>query len=159
MTYRVLVTGSRDWRDHDVVRDALTHARYEAPQGPMVVVHGACPGGADAIAAWWAASLGRNPGLAITAEAHPADWATWGRTAGFRRNAEMVEAGANLCLAFVNACTIPACHRRPQPHGSHGATHCARLAEGLGIPTTWHTPWATTPLNEPDQPDLFTEET
>lgn len=151
MTYRVLVTGSRDWEAWELVCNQLRQLADEHPG--LVIVHGACPTGADAAANWWCRYYGDRHGA--TVERHPADWATWGRTAGFRRNAEMVEAGANQCLAFVNACSIPACHR-PQPHGSHGATHCARLAEALGIPTTWHTPWATTPLDEPDQPDLFT---
>lgn len=118
--YRVLITGSRTWADIDVVRDALVHARWDAG-GPMVVVHGACRSGADAIASWWVRGHQRhgNP-LEITEEPHPADW-RYGKAAGPRRNAEMVALGAQLCLAFIR-------------NSSRGATDCARRAEKAGIP-------------------------
>lgn len=137
--FRVLVTGSRDWTDHDLVRDALVHARYEAGR-PMVVVHGACPSGADAIAAWWCR---RYRHLDITPEPHPADWRQYGKTAGFRRNAEMVTAGADLCLAFVLPCTKPGCSR-PNPHDSHGTAHCVDLARRAGITVRRFPPASTT---------------
>lgn len=119
--YRVLVTGSRSWDDHDTVRAALAVARWDAA-GPMVVVHGACTSGADAIASWWCRQFARTKGLGITEERHPADWERHGRRAGFVRNAEMVALGADVCLAFIRA-------------ASPGASHCARLAEEAGIPT------------------------
>jgi hypothetical protein len=46
----------------------------------------------------------------------------------------MVAAGADLCLAFIDPCTKQGC-RKIQPHGSHGASHTADLAEKAGIPT------------------------
>lgn len=127
--YRILVTGSRTWDDHDTVRAALTVAVYQ--QLPAVVVHGACPSGADAIASWWVRQMGRN--LDLAEEPHRADWDRYGRQAGYRRNAHMVSLGANTCLAFIAPCARPGC-RKPKPHGSHGATHAADLAEKAGIP-------------------------
>lgn len=115
---RVLVTGSRTWTDHDVVRDALVKARWDA-SGPIVVVHGACPSGADAIAAWWCRQFDH---LDIAQEPHPADWDSLGKRAGFARNAEMVALGADVCLAFI-------------VDNSRGASHTADLAEKAGIPT------------------------
>lgn len=114
--FRVLVTGSRTWTDHDVVRDALVAARYQ--QDGMVVVHGACPSGADAIASWWVRQFRH---LGITEEAHPADWAQRGLAAGPIRNQHMVNLGADVCLAFIH-------------NGSRGASHTARIAEQAGIP-------------------------
>lgn len=83
---RVLVTGSRSWTDTEAIATAL--AREWEPGA--VLVTGGCPTGADAIAALvW-------PGVV---ELHPADW-SHGKSAGPRRNAEIVALGADVCLAF-----------------------------------------------------------
>lgn len=128
--FRILVTGSRSWSDSATLAWELGLAAGEGHRlgRPLVVVHGACPRGADRIAD----ELARDHGIPV--ERHPADWLAHGRQAGFLRNAEMVAAGADLCLAFVAPCTIERCHI-VRPHGSHGATHCADLAEKAGIPT------------------------
>lgn len=116
-TYRILVTGSREWYDAAKLAFHLGEAVGEARKAGRtpVIVHGACPTGADIMAAHIAHDH------SIQAEDHPADWRTHGKPAGFRRNAEMVALGADLCLAFI---------RRKSP----GATHCASLAEKAGIP-------------------------
>jgi hypothetical protein len=130
---RVLVTGSRDWADEQLVMDALYTAWTEhGSPTSWVLVSGACPTGADAIAE----RIGKTGGA--TVERHPADWSQ-GRSAGFRRNAEMVDLGADICLAFISDCTSPRCDK-PRPHPSHGATHTADLAELVGIPTHRYTP-------------------
>lgn len=109
---RVLVTGSRTWSDVATVHAALTTAASIHPG--MVVVHGACPRGADAITDAWCRTHH------VPVERWPADW-TRGRSAGPARNAAMVAAGACECLAFIH-------------HDSPGATGCAVLAEQAGIP-------------------------
>jgi len=71
-----------------------------------------------------AAGLG---GVAV--EVHPAIWrpnGIYNPQAGFLRNRKMVELGADVCLAFIR-------------NGSRGASHCAGLAEGAGIPTRRYT--------------------
>lgn len=110
---RVLVTGSRDWVDFNLIRSEL-EALLE-PNNFLTVVHGACPTGADACADLWA---GQN---AWINERHPANWQVHGKRAGFVRNHQMVELGADVCLAFIR-------------NGSKGATHTADLAEKAGIP-------------------------
>jgi hypothetical protein len=138
-TYRVLVTGSRDWTDRRVVEDTLTAAGALAVAlgQRLVVVHGACPTGADRIADGWA-RWHQNRGTAIDIEQHPAqghpteDFGPW-PAAGPRRNAFMVGLGADACFAFIGPCTSPRC-RRTEPHPSHGASGCADLAEQAGIP-------------------------
>lgn len=140
--YRVLVTGSRDWPDIERVRHELSRIYDElAATRLMVVVHGVCPTGADAHARQWVRDRQRFGEPAIE-DPHRAQWRPNGvldRSAGFKRNARMVELGADVCLAFIGPCTKPGC-REPQPHGSHGATHCADLAEQAGIETRRYSP-------------------
>jgi hypothetical protein len=74
--FRLLVTGSRTWHDVRVIEQALAVILDRHPQG-VLLVHGACSRGADAIAAAYAA---RTPGYRT--EAHPADWDQYGRVPG-----------------------------------------------------------------------------
>ncbi len=109
---RILVTGSRDWTDREAVWSALNeHATPGA-----TVVHGDCPTGADHLAKQWCST---QPD--IVESPHPANWKEHGRAAGPIRNQQMVNLGADLCLAF--------------PLGaSRGTRDCMRRAEGAGIP-------------------------
>ncbi|MFF2475121.1 DUF2493 domain-containing protein [Streptomyces sp. NPDC058066] len=114
--YRILVTGSRGWDDHDMVRANLATAVFQ--KVPAVIVHGACPSGADAVASWW---IRQHRIIGLTEERHPADWRANGKAAGPIRNQHMVNLGADLVLAFIR-------------NGSCGASHAAALAEQAGIP-------------------------
>ena len=102
----VLVTGSRSWggwtnkdrrpwkptrREYwqaQVLCGTLTGILEELTNNleRMVLVHGDCPDGADALADNWG-----HRRVDVIVERHPADWATHGKRAGFIRNAEMVE--------------------------------------------------------------------
>ncbi len=122
--YRVLVTGSRTWNDVDQLRRQLTKTWLTHP-GPFIVVHGACPTGADDLASDWVANMQEAEMGDVREERHPANWRPNGildRSAGYRRNTEMVLTHPDLCLAFIR-------------NGSAGATHCAATAERAGIPT------------------------
>lgn len=108
----MLVTGSRDWDDWRTLSLALLDAADG--RDDVTVIQGAARG-ADHLAA----QLARKMGWEV--ESYPADWDRYGKSAGFRRNAEMVALGADVCLAFIK-------------DDSRGATHCAGLAEKAGIP-------------------------
>lgn len=100
-----------------MVRSALLGHVWIARSPNPVLVHGGARG-ADTIAAQEFVELF---GLRGTVEVHEAEWVTYGRYAGPRRNAEMVALGADVCLAF--------------PLGaSHGTRGCMALAEAAGIP-------------------------
>ncbi len=133
---RVLVTGSRDWTDRNVIAQALLDARDKPPAGAtpgrMVLVSGACPTGADRLAEQLADRWDWQ------VERHPADWASHGKAAGFRRNEHMVALGADVCLAFLGPCSSASC-REPRPHGSHGTKHCAGKAADAGVVVRWYT--------------------
>ena len=109
---RILVTGSRNWTDFSTIQNRLMEIPGSAypTTSDTTLVSGACPTGADAMAEQVAVHVG------WIVERHPADWNKHGKKAGFLRNAEMVNLGADLCLAFIL-------------DGSKGATHTANLAE------------------------------
>lgn len=138
---RILITGSRGWDDKALLADALAsvihwwvsqHPEADAPP-VMTLVHGDCPDGADMLAQAFAEAAG------LRTERHPAKWregGTYDVQAGFRRNAEMVALGADVCVAFAGPCAKYQ-HRDDPPHMSHGTDHCARLAQAAGI-QTWY---------------------
>ena len=121
---RILVTGSRDWKDAACIRFALAELLDPLPdEEGFIVVHGDCPTGADAIASRWTTSM-ISPGddNTVFEEKYPADWKTHGRAAGPIRNKQMVDSKPDICLAFIGP-------------GSKGAVGCAKMAEEAGIPT------------------------
>lgn len=127
---RVLVTGSRDWEDEVAVFDALTEQLNEDFEHHIVVVHGHCPTGADAIADKFCKANEGNRFCTVDVERHPADWSL-GKKAGPLRNQEMVDLGADICLAFM----LP---------GSRGTRHCVSAARRAGIEVELATAWRKT---------------
>jgi YspA, cpYpsA-related SLOG family len=140
--FRVLITGSRHWKDRRAIYDRLNALLAE--HGSLIVVHGACPTGADKIADDWFIAA-KRAGATVFIERKPAIWKVKGRKdplAGFTRNTVMVELGADLCLAFTLRCEIedcfaPARYGWPVVHGTHGGTDCAIKARDAGIPLAW----------------------
>jgi len=121
---RVLITGSRQWVDGQAIFLDLD-AEYDKAGGPdgegLTVVHGGAAG-ADYLAASWV-RYRREAGFRnIHAEVHLANWNLYGRKAGILRNIDMVECGADRCLAYIY-------------DNSRGATHCAGAAHRAGIDT------------------------
>lgn len=109
---RILITGSRKWTNREIIKNAII--AVSAGSNSVTVVHGDCPyGGADTIAAEIANSL------SMEVESHPADWKGLGKAAGPIRNQEMVNLGADVCLAFPmtdSRGTIDCMNRARQAH-------------------------------------------
>jgi len=132
MTYRILVTGSRRFTDAHLMSRALISATV-GRDGPITVVHGAASG-ADELADVLVPMLGPH----VSLERWPADWngpcriicipghrrtgpkGEYCPAAGSYRNQQMVDAGADVCLAF--------------PLGEARGTHdCMARARAAGI--------------------------
>lgn len=114
---RVLITGSRDWTDATVIYNALSSISIKEGE-QVTVIHGGARG-ADYLAGQFANHLGYD------VEVHKANWDTYGKRAGYIRNKEMVDSGADVCFAFIR-------------NNSKGASMCAELARSAGIEVkTW----------------------
>lgn len=120
---RVIVTGSRDWPYRDLItselQGLLIRARRMNLDTEFTVVEGGCPTGTDDYAAGWATWAGNYYG--VKHEQYKADWKTHGKAAGPLRNQEMVDLGADLCLAF-------------SLNKSRGTADCLNRARTAGIP-------------------------
>jgi hypothetical protein len=139
--HRVLVTGSREWTDFDLVQQALDAALalLAVPlteQDTVTLCHGDARG-LDQLAAVVAGGRGWK------IEEHPARWnehsadcPAWHlapvvqptcKMAGHRRNGEMIALGADLVLAFPMGGEASGMSR--------GTWGCARAAKAAQLPT------------------------
>lgn len=111
MEQRVLVCGGRDFTDEKMAFSILDLAHAANPI--IKLIHGAAAG-ADMLAAMWAAK--RN----VQTEAFPADWDTYGKSAGPIRNRKMLDEGKpDMVIAFP---------------GGHGTNNMLAQAEGARVP-------------------------
>jgi hypothetical protein len=107
---KVLVCGGRLYANKEKV-DAALNAIHKK-HGIELIIHGAAKG-ADTLAAEWAKRY------KIPVQAYSADWAQYGKPAGFIRNQKMLDLGEpDLVLAF--------------PGGAGTEMMCA-LAERYGV--------------------------
>lgn len=120
------MTGSRDIpAEHaESVRGAISQMiRADMNRcEPVTVIDGGCATGADAMARQLVRIL-RSLRYQVESETYPADWARHGKAAGPIRNQDMVETGADQCIAFFY-----------EGAGNRGTTDCAKRAEAAGIP-------------------------
>lgn len=113
---RIVVTGCRDWYIPDVAESVV--ARFLARYGPgIVVINGGAPG-IDQSFREACAELG------IACETYEADWGRHGKGAGPRRNQAMLDAGADLVVAFHQDLA-----------SSRGTGDMVRRALAAGVPT------------------------
>lgn len=116
---RVIIFGSREWKDPRRARKAVVDRLFLLPANALIVVgynpEKDTPKGIDRFAYQEAQKLG------FALETHPAEWETKGKAAGFIRNTEMAERGADLAIGFWNG-------------RSNGTSHMREQAEKHGIP-------------------------
>jgi hypothetical protein len=86
---KVLVTGDREWKDEAAIERAFE--RFQ----PTTLIEGECRG-LDQMAR----AVAERRGIPVIAV--PAKWDTLGRGAGPARNAEMLDMGPDVVLAFHN---------------------------------------------------------
>lgn len=117
---RVIVTGSRNPPSRPMYRlgrctylsvAALLEEIHQSRGGITVLIEGGASG-VDWRAREWAQRRG------VEVETHFADWANGGRRAGPVRNQQMVDAGAELVVAFP---------------GGRGTADCVRRARRAGL--------------------------
>lgn len=153
--HRVLVTGSREWTDIDLVDQALDAALalLQVPltmQDTVTLIHGAAKG-LDYLSSVVAGSRGwKVEEYPAKWNEHSADCPGWHlnpivldtcKMAGHRRNHEMIALGADLVIAFPTG---------DENSGlSRGTWGCARAAKAAGLPTLvlWNGaffPWGQT---------------
>ena len=112
---RVIVIGDRHWFDRALAAWCLGWLCARLGRN-IVVVHGGASG-VDSSFNLAAQDIG------IATEPHFAQWHEFGKSAGPRRNGEMVAAGAELCLAL---------HRSLA--SSKGTRDCTQRCLDAGIP-------------------------
>lgn len=151
---RVIVTGSREWTDIQLIGKALQECVTSLKDGDrLTVVHGGARG-ADRLAGNWTAWAHKNKMPVQRPEIHLARWANPCRrddrcspghrrvdpetkvstcpTAGYYRNEDMVNLGADMLLAFLLPCKDSRCRKRG-PHPTHGSDQCVHYARLKGI--------------------------
>lgn len=126
---RVLITGSREGQDQAYIWSVLDEVFDKRPNRREIflIVHGGAKG-ADTMARLWASGRRRDGELSIYHEMHQARWIQGGKfvkAAGHQRNQRMVDAGADLVLAFWDG-------------KSDGTRGCIEAAERAGLEVKIH---------------------
>jgi hypothetical protein len=112
MATRVIISGSRDFDDYDTLEVACDDLLHKID---VECILSGCARGADKLGETYATNRG------YPVEPWPADWDTHGKSAGYKRNADMA-ANADMLIAFWDG-------------QSKGTKHMIDLAnkEGLAV--------------------------
>lgn len=121
---KILVTGSRDWGNDALVERAIQFVAGPTLPADITIIHGAARG-ADSCADVASQRLG-----IVDVKRFPAQWDRFGKSAGFRRNTEMLrDHRPDVVLAFKDNLD------RSLSHG--GTEHMIRTALDAGVPVRW----------------------
>jgi len=89
---KVIVAGGRDFNDYELLKEKLLKVLINYDFKDVEIVSGSARG-ADSLGERFAKEFGCNLKM------FPAEWEKWGKSAGYRRNAEMAKYG-DACVCF-----------------------------------------------------------
>ncbi len=116
---KVLICGSRNWKDQDLVVTVLEGSYHEARSvGESLTVVEGCARGADTFAHYW-----RPSDLWVTHQHYHALWEQFGRRAGPMRNIEMAKTKPDIVYAFHD-----------NLEKSLGTRHMVKISKEAGFP-------------------------
>jgi len=113
-TAKIIIAGGRNFTDEALLEKAVKYYVSEWNLQEAIIISGAARG-ADTLGE----KLANKYELKV--EKYPADWETHGRSAGYKRNSEMAEAGTHL-IAFWDT-------------ASRGTKHMIDTAKKAGLIT------------------------
>jgi len=108
--FKVIVAGGRDFADYDLLKSKLDNLLVN--RDPVEIVSGTARG-ADKLGEFYA----KRSQLAVAL--FPADWDLYGKSAGYKRNAQMADY-ADALVAFWDS-------------KSRGTMHMINLAKSAGL--------------------------
>jgi len=85
MEKKIVIAGCRNYNNYDEAKTYIDFCLCDIRKDNEIIIVSGCAGGADAIGEQYA----KENGFII--ERYPADWKTYGRCAGPRRNKQMAE--------------------------------------------------------------------
>lgn len=112
-TFKVIIAGGRDFSNYALLKAKVNALLVNKRNNHKIVIVSGTARGADKLGEQYA----RENDFEISS--HPADWDAYGKSAGYRRNAEMAQE-ADALIAFWDA-------------KSRGTKHMIDLAEKHGL--------------------------
>ena len=90
--FKVIIAGGRDFNDYELLKLKCDYYLSNIDKANIVIISGAAKG-ADSLGEKYAKERG------YIIDSHPAKWDKYGKSAGYRRNKEMVDiASAAICF-------------------------------------------------------------
>jgi hypothetical protein len=111
--FRVIIAGSRNFNNYELLKNEMDYLLQNKVNGAIVIVSGKARG-ADSLGERYAQERG------YFVDEYPADWNTYGKSAGYRRNVQMAENADALVLFWDGF--------------SKGSGHMLNIAREKGLP-------------------------
>ena len=93
--YKVIIAGGRHFNDYELLKERCDYYLQGVLHTHNVIIISGHATGADSLGERYAKEKG------LECDTHPADWNRYGKSAGYRRNAEMA-ASSDALIAFWN---------------------------------------------------------